>query len=412
MIAFITSLSLLGDGSFQGYTRGPPSSRMDSVRVILRASIALVALSVGAVVNVAAAQKAGDDAGSVRITVRTTAGAPIAGAQVRAVATGTVLESDERGVLTVPRVAAGGTWLTVRRIGYRPDSVMVNASSARTTDASIALTQVAVELGAVRVFGRQNLSGPMAGFYHRQSTGSGRFFTYADIAKRAPNRMTDLLRGIPGIRIESRYQQSSVRIRGSRCAPLIWLDGQPLFAGEIDLDALDPLSFDGIEVYTTASVPVEFQGNQRVSSSCGTLLLWSRRGEARSRGESKKKNGLSPAAQIAQMLEELKVYTAQDVDVVARLDSTNIVRPLYPDSLFEAQTGGRLVAEFVVGTNGTANIETYSAVTTTHVSLIDAVRHALREQRFFPAVRQGKPVQQVVQLPFDFVPDSTARRRR
>jgi len=35
----------------------------------------------------------------------------------------------------------------------------------------------------------------------------------------------------------------------------------------------------------------------------------------------------------------------------------------------------------------------------------------VREQRFVPAMRQGRVVQQVMQLPFSFVPDSTARRR-
>jgi hypothetical protein len=40
------------------------------------------------------------------------------------------------------------------------------------------------------------------------------------------------------------------------------------------------------------------------------------------------------------------------------------------------------------------------------------VRRAVREQRFAPAVRKGRIVQQVMQLPFEFVPDSTARRRK
>jgi hypothetical protein len=43
---------------------------------------------------------------------------------------------------------------------------------------------------------------------------------------------------------------------------------------------------------------------------------------------------------------------------------------------------------------------------------VEPVRRALRDQRFTPAVRRGTVVQQVLQLPFEFVPDSTARRRR
>jgi hypothetical protein len=43
---------------------------------------------------------------------------------------------------------------------------------------------------------------------------------------------------------------------------------------------------------------------------------------------------------------------------------------------------------------------------------VEPVRRAVREQRFVPAVRKGRVVQQVMQLPFTFVPDSTASRRR
>ena len=70
------------------------------------------------------------------------------------------------------------------------------------------------------------------------------------------------------------------------------------------------------------------------------------------------------------------------------------------------------MAEFVVGTDGEAIMETFNAITTTHRSLVEPVRRAVREQRFMPAVRKGRVVQQVMQLPFTFVPDSTARRRR
>jgi hypothetical protein len=353
------------------------------------------------------------ESAAVRLQVRSTAGVPLVGAQLRVAPTDAWLESDERGYFAIARVPEGSQWLRVRRIGYRPDSLLVVATSNKTVDTVFTMERVAVDLAPVTVVGRRNIQGPMAGFYSRQATGSGRFFTYAEIERRAPTYMTDLLRNVPGVRIESRYQKNNVRIRGSRCSPLVWLDGQPLFAAELDLDALDPLSFEGVEVYSTASVPVEFLGNQRASSSCGTILLWTRRGEPRNSGAPKRKKGeLSPAAQIALLLDELKVYTAADVDSVARLDSTVIVHPEYPDSLYEAQTPGRLLAEFIVGTNGTAVVESFNAVTTTHSDLVEPVRRALRTQRFVPAVRQGKVVQQVMQLPFSFVPDSTGRRSK
>jgi len=350
--------------------------------------------------------------GVVKGTVMTDARMPLTGAQIRFGNAADVAESDDAGQFTATRVNAGTLWLRVRRIGYRPESLLVTVVPGQSIAPTVVMRQIAQSIAAVKVIGRRDLIGPMAGFYKRLQMGvGGRFFTQADIAKRQPARMTDLLRSVPGIRIESRGFDNKVRIRGSRCSPLVWLDGQGLFAGEFDLDSVDPASFEGIEVYSgPATVPLEFQGNQRVSSSCGTVVLWSRRGELRAK--KAKKGEPTPTAIIAQMLDESTVFTATDVDVGARVDSSAIVRPFYPDSLFDAQVAGELLAEFVVGTNGEAMMDTFSWITTTDRSLVDPVRRAVREQRFVPAVRKGRVVQQVMQLPFTFVPDSTARRRR
>jgi len=357
------------------------------------------------------AQRAAPPNVSLRLRVRSGDGVPIGGAEVRLGAS-VAAESDQGGVASFARVSPGDAWLRVRRIGYRPDSLHVTISAGQLLDTSIVLHRVAVDLAPVAILGRRDVTGPLAGFYQRMASGSGRYFNRADIAKRAPQRMTELLREVPGVRIEStRSFQNNVRIRGSRCGPAVWLDGQVLSGGEVDLDAFDLQSFDGIEVYSgAATIPVEFQRNMRSYSNCGAILLWSRRGEARTR--STKGDGPSPAARIAQLLDSLKIYTAADVDVVAHMDSSELVHPVYPDSLYDARTPGLVLAEFVVGADGDVIIETFNAVTTTHRLFVDAVQRALQEQHFVPAMRQGRKVQQVVQQPFRFVPDSTARRRR
>jgi hypothetical protein len=350
----------------------------------------------------------------VRGTVNTTSGGPIGGAYLRLSlpnrGSTTSVESDEDGKFNAVGVPAGPAWLVARRIGYRPDSVQVTVNAGETVESTVQLERIAVELDRVQVIGRRDVTGPMAGFYKRMGQGAGRFFTASDIERRNASRMSDMFRMIPGMRIESRGFQSAIRMRGSRCAPLVWLDAQPLFAGEVDLDAFDPRTFEGMEIYSgAASVPVEFQGNQRMSSACGTIVLWSKRGELRER--KRKKDEPTPTMRIAQMLDKGEAFVATDVDAVARPDSFNLVKPMYPDSMFNAQAPGRVIAEFVVNVNGEPNMDTFSAVTTTNRLFVDPVRRAVREQRFVPAVRKGRPVPQVMQLPFDFVPDSTARRR-
>ena len=391
-----------------------PPMRMNRSMYRLVPAWSMIALS-GLGATGARAQSAGAATGTVRGTVNTTLGLPIGGAQVRLRIQGrgttTSVESDDNGTFTAAEVPLGSAWLVARRIGYRPDSVAVDVTAGEPARATVQLERIAVELSTVQVVGRREVNGPMAGFYRRMGYGSGRFFTASDLASRNAARMTDVFRMVPGMRIESRGLQNAVRIRGSRCAPLVWLDAQPLYAGEVDLDAFDPRTFEGIEIYSgAASVPVEFQGNQRMSSACGTIVLWSKRGELRER--KRKKDEPSPAMRIAQMIEAGDAYVASDVDASARPDSVNLIRPIYPDSLFDAQAPGRVLAEFVVSVTGEANMDTFSAVTTTNRLFVEPVRRAVREQRFAPAVRKGRIVQQVMQLPFEFVPDSTARRRK
>lgn len=382
-------------------------------RVLVRARAALAALVLVLVRGTVLPAQVATPVltGMVKGSVVTEGRTPLVGAQIRFGNAADAAESDDAGQFTATRVNAGSLWLRVRRIGYRPESLLVTVVAGESIEPTIVMKQIAQSIAAVRVVGRRDLSGPMAGFYKRLQAGGGRFFTQADVVKRQPARMTDLLRSVPGIRIESRGFDNKVRIRGNRCSPLIWLDGIGLFAGEFDLDSVDPYTFEGIEVYSgPASVPVEFQGNQRVSSSCGTIILWSRRGEIRAK--KLKKGEPTPSARIAKMLEDAQLFTVSDVDSAARVDSAMIIRPFYPDSLFDAQVAGELIAEFVVGTNGEAVMETFNSITTTDRSLVEPVRRAVREQRFVPAVRKGRVVQQVMQLPFRFVPDSTARRRR
>ena len=382
-------------------------------RVLVRARAALAALVLVLVRGTVLPAQVATPVltGMVKGSVVTEGRTPLVGAQIRVGNAADAAESDDAGQFTATRVNAGSLWLRVRRIGYRPESLLVTVVAGQSIEPTVVMKQIAQSIAAVQVIGRRDLTGPMAGFYKRLQAGGGRFFTQADVVKRQPAKMTDLLRSVPGIRIESRGFDNKVRIRGNRCSPLIWLDGQGLFAGEFDLDSVDPYTFEGIEVYSgPASVPIEFQGNQRVSSSCGTIILWSRRGELRAK--KLKKGEPTPSALIAQMLEESQLFTVADVDSPARVDSAMVIRPFYPDSLFDAQAAGELIAEFVVGINGEAVMETFNSITTTDRSLVEPVRRAVREQRFVPAVRKGRVVQQVMQLPFTFVPDSTARRRR
>jgi hypothetical protein len=161
-----------------------------------------------------------------------------------------------------------------------------------------------------------------------------------------------------------------------------------------------------------SSVPLEFQRNNRSSSGCGTIVLWSKRGEPPPRAVLRQ--GMTASALISRMIDNGTVLTADLVDTLARVDSTHLVVPIYPEALFQSATAGRVLAEFVVADDGDADMQTFNAVTSTNPAFVEAVRNAVRQQRFRPAIRAGQRVHQVMQLPFQFVPDSVAllRKRR
>jgi len=344
--------------------------------------------------------------GVLRGLVRDEAGRPLAGAALTVPGTRVAGESDEVGAFALAKVAVGQVSLVARRIGYAPETTLVRVGTGGAP-LVVTLRRVTLRLDAVLVHGRRELRGPMAGFYERMELGNGRFFTEEQIAARNPTRMSDLLRGIPGFQMDQRRRGSpSFRLRGAAQQPLIWLDGTPMGAGDVDLDNFDPRTFAAIEVYSgSATVPVEFAGSRSMTTAGGAILLWTKQGEYAQR---RRRGAPTPAAVIAGLLERRQAFTVDSVDSRARPVSPEPIRPIYPDSLFSARLPGRVEVEFVVDAKGRIQMETFGVVTTTHRTLGEAVRRAIGARAWLPATRAGQPVAQLVQLPFEFFPDSLA----
>jgi TonB family protein len=366
-----------------------------------------------AVPSLTLAQRGEVGTGGIRGVVRDSIGHPVVGAQITIGGTSLAAETDDNGEFVLAKAAPGELSLRIRRIGYRPDTLRVAVLAGETVPADFTLARIAVELDPLVIQGRRNLTGRLAGFYERLSrSAGGHFLSREQIERRNPMNMTDLFRMVPGARVESRgFGRTVVRFRGARNPPLVWLDGTPLYAGEFDLDSVDPRSFEGVEIYAgPASVPAEFLGNRGISSTGGTIILWTREGELRAK--KRKKDEPSAAAMIERMVAAQTVFTANEVDTPASPDSSDLIRPVYPDSMFTNGVGGKALVEFVVDATGDVNMDTFSIVTTSHPLFGEAVRRAVKDQRYRPARRRGNSVQQVVQQPFDFVPDSTVIRRR
>lgn len=76
--------------------------------------------------------------------------------------------------------------------------------------------------------------------------------------------------------------------------------------------------------------------------------------------------------------------------------------PRYPDMLRSANIEGEVIAQFVVGQDGKAEMGTFKVLKSSHDQFTEAVKNVLPRMRFLPAEVGGQKVKQLVQMPFVF----------
>jgi len=129
-------------------------------------------------------------------------GKPVAGARVALRGKEQAAETNNRGAFELKQLAAGMHELVIERIGYETRVVSVTVEPQGILDVRIALSRKPIELPAISVTTRSTWLTD-AGFYDRRDTGGldGHFVTRADIERRNPRGMTDLLEDLPGVRL-------------------------------------------------------------------------------------------------------------------------------------------------------------------------------------------------------------------
>jgi TonB family protein len=366
---------------------------------VLPAALALLVAAAIDAQSPTADGRAPSSVGVVTGMVSDSVGVGIAGANLSVLGISGQTYSDEQGLFRLQGITPGNQRLVARRIGFRPETLTVAVPADASLDLRIRLQATALRIAPVVIATRGRYTGPLRGFYERRDRGNGHFFTAEDIEKRHPRVVSDLLRSLPGTRITPSGGQTVITFRGMRCTPLIWVDGAPASAGYLDPDIFSVTTLAGIEVYPgPATVPAELTW-VRGKSNCGVIAVWTKVPEQRARTGPK----VSPEV-LAELIESLRLYTSDGVDTPAAADSAHPVRPAYPDSLFRAAIGGRVIVEFVVDIDGKADMGTFGAVLSTHARFTDSVRQAVTAARFTPAWRGGKRVRMLMQLPFTFEP--------
>jgi TonB family protein len=330
---------------------------------------------------------------------------PVSGAVVEVAGSAQTTRTNERGEFRLVGIPVGSVDIRVRRLGFQPVTKTARSDpNAAPEPLHIILPWLPVTVRPVTVVAsRVEYSGRLAGYYERLSRRSSGTFVSRDVIDRNNNKtLSQLLATTPGISSMKMRVGAGVRMRGRSCRPLVWLDGTPLPAGEVDLDAFPLNTLHGIELYLGSTNAPSAYTAMRGQSSCGTILLWSR-----GRDTDQPKAARRRSIDLEQLAASHAVFTTDQVDTPAALVQQSL-SVSYPPDLFALGTGGSAVAEFVVDASGSIERDTFEIFSATHPSFAEAVTRALSTAQFKPAMKDGVPVRQLVQQPFNF--DRTTAR--
>lgn len=208
---------------------------------------------------------------------------PIGRAQVRLFGTDRASTTNEDGQFVLDGIPTGTQGFEVLSLGYSPRRFRAEVST-ETPLLRIAMNRLAVALDSVRVTAKRLYDGNRyAEFDTRVREGHGQFVTEADIARRRPFVITDMLRMMSGFattvgrdgavtfganRGVYTFRGSMAGGNGGRPCPSIYVDGA-LFTGDIDTFVL-PTAVHGIEVYRMGDAPAKY------SAFCGVVLIWTK----------------------------------------------------------------------------------------------------------------------------------------
>ncbi|MBK8249634.1 MAG: carboxypeptidase-like regulatory domain-containing protein [Gemmatimonadetes bacterium] len=226
----------------------------------------------------------------------------VAGAQVMLEpAAAPMALTDSAGRFQVSAGSGGRFRLLVRAIGYFPISRSLVLATDDTIHLVLELQSNAQELSAVVVEGARR-DWASEEFETRRRAGIGRFFPREVLAEQEHSTVTNALRRSAGIQFVKRpvdcgggwaaaggrsgaieRQPWMSCINGvpfpKACYFNVFLDGLPIWvhgtAEPPNLDAYNVASLEAIEVYRSAAeAPILFQ---RSRSTCGVVVLWTRR---------------------------------------------------------------------------------------------------------------------------------------
>lgn len=221
------------------------------------------------------------------VRVRADDGAVVAGADVRVSMPGTMqsARSDSVGVARFVGLGAGDAELHVRRVGYREGGLQTRLQTGNN-EVAVVVRGSTVTLESMTTFADGNRPARLADVDARIARGEpSAVVTRADIDKRNPLVLSQMLRGVAGLRLaDSSGAMVAISTRGAKlkregmmvpCVMRVMMDGV-IMSASVDIDNVIPYAVHAVEVfYGGARVPAQF-GGIRTDQWCGLIAIWTR----------------------------------------------------------------------------------------------------------------------------------------
>ena len=204
--------------------------------------------------------------------------APVLGANVNLVGTRFQTATDSGGRFNEASLGAGTYIIEVRAIGYGATSWVLRLAEGEVVDYVFELSPIDVELTPVVVEGQPSyFQRRMMEFEERRRGGRGVFVTRADIDASHAATMADVLRGVPGVRLNCRSGICNVQMTRTAhgvCNADWVVDGAP--ASISATPHLPVVGIVAVEIYRSPSeAPAEFL---KSDSQCGVIVIWTKSG--------------------------------------------------------------------------------------------------------------------------------------
>ena len=260
------------------------------LRKAARATLCAAVIAHG--IAAAATEAAAQGFGVLTGVVMTEDASPLRLARVTISGTALAAVTEADGTFRLAGVPAGVQTIEVKLLGYAPFSVPVDVLGGESMHLKLPLAANAVTLNPVEVRADSVRMTPlMKGFQARRARGDGTFFNRDEIIAMQPRQVTDVLRRVAGLRIDSfgngsvvQMGRNSAGMANRFCPVVFFINGSPFpVADHSSINTFVAAEeVEAVEVYNGASrIPQQFSSGM-YNTRCGVVALWTRSGpEAR-----------------------------------------------------------------------------------------------------------------------------------